>query len=196
MARELHDSVQQDLAAIELGLHNLNRIEPGAHSSSAVSELQGLLSQTQIDVRTSTFLMHPPELGDGDLEFALERMIAGLMRRTTLKVDFYPAVQGPKIPLALARSLYRIAQEGMMNIYRHARATHASLRLVRGPQYITLDLEDNGIGFDPTASTVGAIGLGIQSMIARAAEQGGSLSIERLGRGTLVRVKLPLPLQR
>ena len=193
VARELHDSVQQDLAAIELGLHHLNRAEPGELDSSAVTELQGLVSQTQIDVRTSTFLMHPPELGDGDLESALQRMITGLMRRTSLKVDFHPAERETRIPLPLARSLYRIAQEGMMNIYRHARATHASLRLVRGPQYVTLDLEDNGIGFDPTASADGAIGLGIQSMIARAAEQGGSLSIERLGRGTLVRVKLPFP---
>jgi hypothetical protein len=72
----------------------------------------------------------------------------------------------------------------MMNVYRHARATRASLRLVCGPDFVTLDLEDNGIGFDPTAGSDGAIGLGIQSMIARAAEQGGSLSIERLARGT------------
>ena len=192
VARELHDSVQQDLAAIEIGLHNLNRTEPGELSASAVSELQGLINQTQIDVRTSTFLMHPPELGDGDLSAALGRMIIGLRRRTSLKVDFHPAEGGSKIPPALARSLYRIAQEGMMNIYRHARATHASLRLIRGPHFVTLDLEDNGIGFDPTAGSEGAIGLGIQSMIARAAEQGGSLSIERLGRGTLVRVRLPL----
>ena len=60
---------------------------------------------------------------------------------------------------------------------------------------LSADLEDNGIGFDPTAGNDGAIGLGIQSMIARAAEQGGSLSIERLGRGTLIRVRLPLPAQ-
>jgi signal transduction histidine kinase len=99
VARELHDSVQQDLAAIELGLHNLKRVESGELTSTAVSELQGLLSQTQIDVRTSTFLMHPPELGDGNLSAALERMIAGLMRRTSLKVDFHPGRAGIQDPV-------------------------------------------------------------------------------------------------
>ena len=79
-----------------------------------------------------------------------------------------------------------------MNIYRHAKATHAVLRLFRGDDHVTFDLEDDGIGFDPTTDAGAILGVGVQGMIDRAAEMGGSLSIERLGRGTLVRVKLPV----
>ena len=118
VARELHDSVEQDLAAIDSGFTTSIARNRANCPPAAVSELQGLINQTQIDVRTSTFLMHPPELGDGDLSAALGRMIIGLRRRTSLKVDLHPARGGSKIPPALARSLYRIAQEGMINIHR------------------------------------------------------------------------------
>ena len=82
-----------------------------------------------------------------------------------------------------------------MNIYRHARATMPACAWSAARNLSPSTSRITALASIRRLSTVGAIGLGIQSMIARAAEQGGSLSIERLGRGTLVRVKLPLPVQ-
>jgi signal transduction histidine kinase len=192
MARELHDSLQQDLTAIDLGLQSLAGRFDDSAASDIVAELKLLVGRVHLDVRATTFLMHPPELADGGLPAALERMLNGLQRRSRLEVEYQSVAGKWKVPMRAAIALYRIAQEAMMNVYRHSRATHAVVRLFPASDHVVLDIEDNGIGFDPAT----AQGVGIRSMVSRAREQQGSLSIERLERGTLVRVKLPIGARR
>ncbi|WP_114952070.1 sensor histidine kinase [Sphingosinicella terrae] len=189
LARELHDSVQQDLVAIGLSLHAFGRSGRDGRAA-ATREVRALLHRAQLRIRTCAFLMHPPELMQGDLVSALTSLTTGLERRIGVKVRLV-APDEIDLDRQQARALYRIAQEALTNVYRHARARHVIVRLHPGKTRTVLDIEDDGVGFDIDRARRSAGGLGLDSMCERAAECRGRLVFERLPRGMLVRATLP-----
>lgn len=177
VGRELHDSTVQHLVAMDLSLTALERrISLHLEGSSALHDTRTALSAAQREIRTFSFMLHPPELEERGLDDTLRAFADGFARRTGLyiSVDVEGACQPLSFDLELA--LFRVAQEALMNVHRHARARSVGVRLCYGDQQVTLQIEDDGAGLpDPPMRPAG---VGISGMRARMAQLDGKLSLE------------------
>jgi signal transduction histidine kinase len=192
IGRDLHDSTAQELVALRLLLTQLKRLRPDAPAQAVVSDIEATLDQMSHEIRAISYLLHPPALESLSLAEALETMSTGFARRTGLDIRFH--LEGwsePRDRLAEA-ALYRLAQEALANVQRHAQATQVRITLVaRRKGYLHLLVEDNGVGVAlavPRAPAMG--GVGIPGMEARLRELGGRLSIRRCGCGTRIAASL------
>jgi len=191
IARELHDTTAQDLFAIDLNLHRIERSCAQPQLQALFSETCDLLKRAQHDIRTMSFLLHPPPVDEGGLATALEAMVGELGNRSGLRTLFHSNLIG-RLPELFETNLYRVVQEALINVQRHARATQAVVRCIRGGDFITIEVEDDGIGFDvdPQAALAG---VGMRAMRERVNELDGVLTIDALDPGTLVRAIIPDP---
>lgn len=192
LARELHDSVSQVLYSIGLGAHTArDALESDPEQAAASIDYVLALTEAGLaEMRALIFELRPESLELEGLVAALSRQVAVLRTRHKLTVNV-DLGEEPAIPLEMKQALYRIAQEALHNIVRHAHASAVELRLAALASEITLEVHDNGKGFDPSASFPGHLGL--RSMHERAAKIGGRLTIEsRSGRGTCVDIRIPL----
>jgi len=191
IARELHDTTAQDLFAIDLNLHRIERscAQPQLHELFA--ETCGLLKRAQHDIRTMSFLLHPPPVDEGGLATALEAMVDELGNRSGLHTVLHSNMIG-RLPELFETNLYRVIQEALINVQRHAQATRAIVRCTRNGDNVTIEIEDDGIGFDvdPVAALAG---VGMRAMRERVNEIDGVLTIVPLDPGTLVRAVIPDP---
>lgn len=192
LARELHDSVSQVLYSIGLGAHTA-RDALDSDPEQTLASIDYVLALTEAglaEMRALIFELRPESLELEGLVAALSRQVAVLRtrRKLTVNVDLG---EEPTIPLEMKQALYRIAQEALHNIVKHAHASVVELRLEALTNEIILEVHDNGKGFDPSTSFPGHLGL--RSMRERAAKMGGVLTIESLpGQGTCVGVRVPL----
>lgn len=191
LARELHDSVAQALYGISLGAktaratldHDPERTRASLDytirlAEGGVSEMKALL-----------FSLRPDALEEGGLVAALAQHAHALAARHGLSVHAQLDHEPPLTPDAQAAA-YRVAQEAMHNIVKHARASHVWLEVVQDGLTVTVSIRDDGRGFDPTAAGRGT--LGQRSMRERAAGAGGTLEVRSAaGEGTLVTLRLP-----
>lgn len=147
------------------------------------------------EIRTFSYLLHPPQLKRLGLAAALTRFVEAFGRRSGLAVRI--DVQGEPRPLEadLELALYRVAQEAVMNVHRHARAERLQVRLIPSATSVRLEIEDDGVGLadaDPVGGP-GEGGVGIAGMRTRLAQLGGALELVRLPQGGLcVRATAPL----
>jgi len=191
MARELHDSTSQLLTGIGLLLARLKQDPATRDSSSLVEEMQELVRETQREVRSVSYVAHSPALDVG-LEDALRSLVAGFGDRTGLLtrfgIDGGPASLSPEDEHAL----YRVAQEALSNVYRHARAGSVWIYLGSRESMTHLVVADDGIGISAdTLAGRGNIGVGLSGMRSRLAQIGGRLTVRRLALGTAVIASLP-----
>jgi len=189
LARELHDEIAQSLTSLLLGLRSLEQasIETGV-AADAVAPLRELAVTTIEDIRRLSVELRPRALDDYGLATALERMLAAWERSTGIEVAFTANLSQAELPGELATGLYRIAEELMTNIVKHAHARHVSIVLTRKTEAVVMIVEDDGQGFDPPGARIG-----IAVARARAASLGGRLSIESSAAGASVVVEAPLP---
>jgi signal transduction histidine kinase len=192
MARELHDSTSQSLVALQLTLSRLDREQAGERVDSIVGECRELLKDVQREIRAFSFLAHPPSLLTNRLETALSQLVSGFAARTGLQIasDISPAGE---TCASIEAAIYRVSQEALSNIYRHARATRATFRLVARKDYIHLLISDNGVGVGHPAEPHNprSIGVGLMGMGERVRELGGRLSFGRASHGTSLTVSFP-----
>ncbi len=197
LARDLHDSVSQVLYGIGLGARTggalLDRADVTPELKASLAEpLDYVLSMAEAglaEMRALIFELRPDSLEREGLVAALTRQAAALRARHKLDVQT-EFCEEPTLSFEEKEALYRIAQESLNNIVKHAQARRVDIRLVVGQKEIALELADDGIGFDPQAEYTGHMGL--NSMRERAAEIGGSLEIvSKAGRGTAIRLRLP-----
>ncbi|WP_344256775.1 sensor histidine kinase [Terrabacter carboxydivorans] len=203
LAREIHDTLAQGLSSIQLLLQAATRsLDParGADPSRAgelVEQARREAQENLAEARRFVRALAPGDLEQSTLAAALRRLCEATSARTGTRVVFHE--EGPAVPLATAVevALLRIAQAALGNTTQHAGATRADVTLTTMDTAVTLDVVDDGIGFDvldpaaptPTDDTVG--GFGLRSMRSRAAEVGGVLTVEsRPGRGTAVSVNV------
>jgi two-component system NarL family sensor kinase len=187
MARELHDSTSQLLTGAGLLLCRLKQEQAGERSVALVEELQELVMETQREIRLVSYLAHPPALDQMGLPQALKSVAEGFGRRTNLQTAF--EIQGEPIPLtdAAESTLYRVAQEALSNVHRHAHAERVRVLLCFRRSATHLIVVDDGVGISNTALALpGSAGVGIASMHSRLGEIGGRLIVRRLARGTAV----------
>jgi PAS domain S-box-containing protein len=202
LARELHDSVTQALFSINLIARSVEVMlqREGTHAPDTMEKMADLRQLTQgalAEMRALIFELRPGALEEEGLIQALRKHAAAVQGREQLQIDVdaYEA-EVPRLKPAAEEALYRIGQEALHNIAKHARAAHVQVSLkVERPkkrgETIVLRIADDGMGFDPTEVPVGHMGLG--TMTQRAVALGGECTVESTpGKGTVVEARLPL----
>jgi signal transduction histidine kinase len=190
LARELHDETGQALTSILLGLKNLEEAKSDDVRRS-VLELRELVVSTLHDVRRLAVELRPKALDDFGLVPALERLAETFAEQTNVDVHIEAALGDSRLPGEAETALYRIVQEALTNVIKHANARTVSVVLTRKGEAVVVVIEDDGRGFDLTANR--DKGLGLVGMRERIALVGGRLSVESApDRGTTVAVEVPL----
>jgi signal transduction histidine kinase len=189
IARELHDDTGQALASVLLGLRRAEELENPDEVRGALADLRETITASIRDLRALAVELRPTALDDFGLGAALERLVDTFGRRTGLVIDLHVAGLEQRLPDATETTLYRIVQESLNNIAKHAGAGRASVVLQGLGDRVVLVVEDDGRGFDPGGSSAG---LGLVSMRERAELVGGSIRVDsREGGGTSVAVEVP-----
>ena len=192
LARELHDSVSQALYGIALGAKTARTLLD-RDSTKVASPLDYILSLADAglaEMRALIFELRPESLEREGLVAALEKQAAALRARHEIKVET-DLCNEPDAPLEIKEALYRIAQEALHNIVKHAHASSVRIRMRCSPENVTLDVSDDGIGFEPEGDFPGHLGL--HSMRERTERLGGTLAVESApGKGTQIRAWIPI----
>jgi signal transduction histidine kinase len=195
MARELHDSIKQQIFAIQTSAAaaeaRFDTDGPGARA--ALANVRSSAREAMVEMEAMLDQLRATPLETVGLVEALKKQCEALEFRTGARVTVNVAdIAAPeRMRPGLAQSLFRIAQEALANIARHARASKVTLSLAGAGADITLTIEDNGSGFAPDAAP--RTGMGLANIKARAAEMGGLVELESSpGKGTRVAVRLPL----
>ncbi|MFL5958830.1 MAG: GAF domain-containing protein [Gaiellaceae bacterium] len=192
LARELHDETGQALTSILLGLRGLEEAKDPEVLRAAVAEVRDLVRSTLRDVRRLAVELRPAALDDFGLVAAVERLTESFGEQTGIGVEFVPNVGEGRLPPEVETALYRIVQESLTNVVKHARAGHVSIVLTQKESSVSVVVEDDGIGFEPARVRDG--GLGLVGMRERIGLLGGRVTIEsRPGAGTTFVAEVPLP---
>jgi signal transduction histidine kinase len=200
IAAMLHETTAQDLAGLKMLLARLKRkadhLDDGERT--ALTESISLAEQAMAEIRMASYLLHPPFLDEAGLLSALRWYAGGFAERSGIKVNLDLPESVERLPLDTETVLFRIVQESLTNIHRHAGSETARIRLARDAETLVLEVEDRGHGI-PNASLKhimsGGGGVGIASMSERVEQLGGRLEITSSDHdttGTTVRVWLPL----
>lgn len=193
LAEELHDSVGQNLVCLGLGISRLRMAAPDNPELAAIlTDMAESLRDAHAQVRTVSYLLQPPWPEEhGALEDAVRELAQGFGRRAGLGIE--TVVEGPPCRLDQARelTLFRVLQEALVNVHRHARARSVTVALVNRGHEVTLAISDDGAGFSAPEGGLPRLGVGIRSMRARVGHLGGDLRIQSGTTGTTLRVRLP-----
>ena len=199
IARELHDSVGQTLAALSMNLSAVGAdIQRLTKTAAAVADSESLVKDMTTGIRTISYLLHPPLLDEAGLTSALRWYVQGLTARSGIDVDLEVADDFDRLPRDLETAIFRVVQECLTNVHRHSGSTVAKIRLSRSANDVQLEVRDEGKGIPPEKlfemATIGVPGVGIRGMRERIHQLGGSLEIssDGHGSGTIVVVKLPV----
>ncbi len=188
LARELHDETGQALTSVLLGLKTFESAED---KPAALAQLRELVVATLQDVRRLAVELRPKALDDFGLVAALERLVETFVDATGITVDFESQLGDERLPSEVETTLYRIVQESLTNIAKHAGARRVSVLLVRRGGAVTALVEDDGHGFDAEDELRG--GIGLEGMRERLALLDGRLTIEsNRGTGTSLVAEVPL----
>jgi signal transduction histidine kinase len=193
LARELHDSTGQTLAAIQLNLAMVQNTALYTESQRAqkLEEAIVLADQASKELRTLSYLLHPPMLDEAGLLIALEWYATGFSDRCKIKVTLDLPANLRRLPQGLELAIFRVAQEALSNVYRHAAAKNAFVHLTAAADRIELVIEDDGKGMSNDALQSKA-GVGISGMKERTRQFGGKLELMSSQQGTQLRVTFPL----
>jgi PAS domain S-box-containing protein len=201
IARELHDSTAQHLVAVGLAVArldnllrpNLAGLNAGEEVGEIIAELRQVSREAQREIRAFSYLLHPPILESLGLGDALRRFVTGFSRRTRIQARLSIANDFSCGSHGISTALMRVAQEALINVFRHARATEVRISLSNKNRHTVLEIRDNGKGF-PNASNVeddSAFGVGILGMRARVQQFRGELELTSDSKGTLIRASIP-----
>ncbi len=199
IARELHETVGQSLAglAVNLTIVNTSATDLSPRARACLSESLELAEQCSREIRTLSYLLHPPLVDEAGLAPALRWYTTGFAQRRGIEVHFDVSPGFGRLPSEFELTLYRVVQEALTNIHRHSGSKTARISLERRPNEIVLTVEDEGRGFPPAALGMAGlesadIGVGIPGMRERLRQLGGRLQIQSSSRGTSLTAILPL----
>jgi len=192
VARDLHDHLGQDITGLQLGLKALDGATLDAEARATLASLRCLAGQIGEQLHRLAWDLRPTALDDVGLVSTLETHLGEWSQRTRVRADFHHSGALPRGPARLAEVVaYRVIQEALENVARHARAAQVCLLVECHPDMLRLILEDDGCGFDP-ARIDASVERGLTIMRERAALAGGRVTIETaIGAGTTVFVTLP-----
>ena len=198
ISRELHDRVGQDLSGIKLALETLFDPQPAAplEIREKVTQLSRLLDRTIFTVRDLAYDLRPPGLDEMGIVQALSMFCDDFSEKTRIRTDYHSVgIEKMKLDFNTRINLYRMIQEGLNNIHKHAEATRAVVKLTAAYPHIILRIEDNGKGFDvqKRAREVDSEKrMGLRSLQERTDLLGGAMIVaSKPGQGTRILIKLP-----
>jgi PAS domain S-box-containing protein len=199
IARELHDSTGQLLAALEINFDKLDELVPVLRET--VSSSVEIASECNRQIRSMSYLLHPPMLEELGLLYALRDYCRGFSARSKIDVVLDTPPELARLDSEAELAMFRVVQESLTNIQRHAESPDAIVRIQGGPSGIRLEVEDHGRGIRPellgsnSVSGLANMGVGMRGMEERLRQLGGRLTIESERGRTTVRAELPQTLQ-
>jgi PAS domain S-box-containing protein len=200
IARELHDSAGQTLTALDL---QLTQIRENAEKDPALAKdvqyAEELVQHLARELRTTSYLLHPPLLDETGISSALSWYVQGLVERSSLEIDLQVPDNFGRLPTEMELVIFRLVQECLTNIHRHSGSKVALIRIEREENTIHVTVEDRGKGMSPerlAAIQSQGTGVGIRGMRERVRHLRGDLVIESNGSGTKVYATLPLTTSR
>ena len=199
IARQLHETAAQGLAglAVNLAIVKASAADLSPRARACLSESLELAEQCSRDIRTLSYLLHPPLVDEAGLAPALRWYTSGFARRSGIEVDLNVSPRLGRLPSDLELALYHIVQEALTNIHRHSESKTARICLRRRPKELVLTVADEGHGFPPAALKMAGpesplLGVGIPGMRERMKQLGGQLCIQSSSRGTVLKAHVPL----
>jgi len=196
IARELHDSAGQTLVALNMGLAEIaeHAKHYPARLAKNIQEAQGLVQHLTQELRTTSYLLHPPLLDESGLASPLSWYVQGLTERSGLDIDLQIPQNFERLPREMELVIFRLVQECLTNIHRHSESKTALIRVEREHGKIHVSVQDEGKGMSPeklAAIQSQGSGVGIRGMRERVHHLGGELTIESNGSGTKVSAVFP-----
>ena len=195
ISRDLHDDINQRLALLAMEIEGVERqlSSSPVHVGRAVRAIQDRVVELSEDVRHLAYQFHPSILDDLGLPIALQRLVDDFTARSNVQGSFGHKNIPEVVPQEIATCLYRVAQESLNNVARHAEASRVDVELIRSRSGLTVTITDDGVGFVSEQSQNGRHGLGLLSMKERVALVHGALQIiSAVGKGTRVQVVVPV----
>jgi signal transduction histidine kinase len=200
IARELHDSVGQTLAALSMNLAAVGAdIERLAKSATVIADSTALVNDMSSDIRTISYLLHPPLLDEAGLSSALTWYVRGFSERSKIEIDLRIPQDFGRLSRDLETAIFRMVQECLTNIHRHSESSVARILIAHNDGHVRVEVEDKGKGISPqqrseiVSSPTATPGVGIRGMRERLRQLGGTLDIrsDGEGKGTIVTARLP-----
>jgi two-component system, NarL family, sensor kinase len=198
MARDLHDSTGQTLAALKISVSFLQgACVQDSETMAVVSDIAALADRAIEEIRTMSYLLHPPLLDEVGFTCAAEWYVDGFAKRSGINVTLDLAPDRERLPMNLEIALFRVLQESLTNVHRHSGASRASVSFKRQPGAATLEIRDFGCGIPAERlvrlrETSAETGVGLAGMRERLNEMNGKLEIESDEHGTTMRATVPL----
>ena len=183
IARDLHDDVGQQLTGLKMLLDSEKHFEASKMAHDCIST-----------VRNLSYLLHPPLLDETGLRAALYWFIEGLIKRSNMDISLVISPQGfPRLTTEIETTIFRVIQEALTNVFRHAQSDRARVEIEKQSNWITVRVRDYGKGVPPQMSVSDPkLGVGVAGMRERLRQFGGDLSVKRSEPGTLVEARIPL----
>jgi two-component system NarL family sensor kinase len=197
MARELHDSAGQTLAALGMTLATIERRseKEDPQIGADINEAKEMVQELSQEIRTTSYLLHPPLLDESGIAVALKLYLEGLAQRSNLRIDFNISDKISHLPRDVELVVFRVVQESLTNIHRHSGSKTASIRIDREDKYVSIAIRDQGKGIPADKLReiqAGISGVGIRGMRDRVGHLNGSVNIESNDSGTTILVTLPI----
>jgi PAS domain S-box-containing protein len=198
IARELHDSAGQTLAVLnmDLALFVQKCGEKSPELAAAAAKIENTVRQLQREIRTTSYLLHPPLLDEAGLKSALSWYIQGLTERSNLEIDVTISENFGRLPRDMELAIFRLVQESLTNIHRHSGSKTAHIALARKAREIRVEIRDQGKGMSAERLAdveSGASGVGTRGMRERVRQFDGKIEFESSGSGTKILVTFPIP---
>lgn len=191
LARELHDGATQNLVALTLNMAPiLEAIDVAPATRSMIEECMRLIDESTNELRTISYLLHPPLLEELGLSRTLRGYVEGFSKRSGIAVSLTAQGELDRLGFDVELAVFRIVQESLSNIHRHSHSSTASILLIRQGSSLNLEISDQGRGIPPGKDKTG---VGIGSIRERARLLKGTVNITTNFAGTVIRVSLPLP---
>ena len=196
IARELHDTAGQTLAAMKMSIALVRQTGTDPRLQPLIDDLEALVDEALQEVRTTSYLLHPPLLDEAGIASAARWFVEGFAHRSGIDVQCDIPERLERPPRECELVLFRVLQESLTNVHRHSQASAASVHLARKSGVVQLEITDNGKGIPEEhllqLDKSPKAGVGITGMRERVRELGGRLEIRSLGQGTSVCLVLPV----
>jgi PAS domain S-box-containing protein len=197
IARELHDSAGQTLTVLAMSLARLGQEAGGeGQLANTAQESLDLVQQLSQEIRTMSYLLHPPLLDESGLAAALNWYVHGIEERSGLEIELNIPEDFGRLPREMELAIFRLVQECLTNIHRHSESRNAGIQVARDAESILLEVRDHGKGMTPERlleiQSQGS-GVGIRGMRERVRRFDGEMTIESDGTGTRISIRFPAP---
>jgi signal transduction histidine kinase len=193
IARELHDSLGQDLTAAKISLDML--AQDGGSNSAHLQDAQALVNRSIADTRTLSHLLHPPLLDEAGFVSAARWYVEGFGKRSGIATNLHIPEHVHRLPRRTETALFRILQEALTNVHRHSGSRAVEVQVITDETQVMLTVKDYGMGVPREVLDrfwkTGNVGIGLAGIRERLKELGGSLEIESNLDGTLLRATIP-----